>query len=272
MAGAGVLLVLAAPLLAPYDPTLAAGRPLAPPSAAHWLGTNDIGQDEWSRLLYGLRTSLLVAGGVAGLSTVLSWAVGLAAGFSRAAEAVLLPLAELLLALPSLPLYLLAITLLGPNLLNLVLLLGLLSWPGFARLVRSLVITERAAPYVVAAVAIGAGRWHIARYHLLPATLDILPAKLILIVRFAVFTEATLAFLGLGDPDAVSCGTMLNTAFADPLLFSRPVWPWLVLPPAGAVLGLVLATAALGRALERRRAPGRPKHGERPSYRTRNPV
>jgi peptide/nickel transport system permease protein len=245
-----------APLLAPYDPGLLSGPPLALPGAGPLLGTNDVGQDLLSPLVYGLRTSRLIAGSVAGLSAVLSWAVGLAAGISRLAETLLMPLTELLLALPSLPLYLLTVTLVGPSLTNLVLTLALLSWPSFARIVRSLVLTVRAAPYVEAAQAMGATRLHVALRHLLPATLDVLPAKLILTVRFAVFTEATLAFLGLGDPATVSCGTMLSHAFDDPLLFTRPVWPWIVLPPALAVAGLVLTTVALSRSLEARLAPG----------------
>jgi ABC-type dipeptide/oligopeptide/nickel transport system permease subunit len=93
---------------------------------------------------------------------------------------------------------------------------------------------------------------HLARYHLLPATLDVLPTKLILTARFAIFTEATLAFLGLEDPSTISCGTLLSRAFADPLLFSRPAWPWLVLPPAAAIVLLVLATVWLGQTLETR--------------------
>lgn len=243
------LILLGAPLLAPYDPLGLSGPPLAAPTAAHLLGTNDLGQDLLSQLLYGLRTSLLVAGSVTLISTVLSWIVGLAAGVSRRAESVLMPPVEILLALPGLPLYLLVITLVGPSLPHLVGALALLSWPAFARIVRSLVLAVRAAPYVTAARALGATRLHIARQHLLPATLDILPTKLILTVRFAVFTEATLAFLGLGDPSTISCGTMLSQAFNDPLLFSRPVWPWLVLPPAGVIVGLVLATVWLGRTL-----------------------
>ena len=251
-----VIAAAGAPLLAPYDPGLLTGPPLALPSAAHLLGTNDVGQDILSRLLYGVRTSLLIAGSVAGLSAGLSWAVGLAAGMSRLAETLLMPLTELLLALPSLPLYLLTVTLVGPSLTNLVLTLALLSWPSFARIVRSLVLAARGAPYVEAAQVMGATRLHVALHHLLPATLDVLPTKLILTVRFAVFTEATLAFLGLGDPATVSCGTMLSHAFDDPLLFTRPVWPWLVLPPALAVAGLVLTTVALSRSFEAWLAPG----------------
>ena len=249
-----VLLAAAAPWLAPYDPQALVGPPLAPPDRAYLLGTNDVGQDQWSRLLYGLQTSLLVAGSVTLLSTALSWGVGLAAGMSWAAESLLLPLAELLLALPSLPLYLLTVTLVGPSLPHLILALALLSWPAFARIVRSLVLTVRAAPYVEAAQAIGASPTHVLRRHLLPATLDVLPTKLILTVRFAVFTEATLAFLGLSDPTTISCGTMLNHAFDDPLLFSRPVWPWLVLPPAAAIVLLVLGTVGFSQALEGWRA------------------
>jgi ABC-type dipeptide/oligopeptide/nickel transport system permease subunit len=240
LAAALGLAVLAAPWFAPYDPAALSGPPLVPPAAAHWLGTNDIGQDQWSRLLYGLRTSLLIGGSVTLLSTMLSWAVGLAAGSARAAEILLMPITELLLALPGLPLYLLVVALIGPSLPHLVGVLALLSWPAFARIVRSLVIAERAAPYVEAARAIGATPRQVAQRHLLPATLAVLPTKLILTMRFAVFTEATLAFLGLGDPQAISCGTMLSTAFADPLLFSRPAWPWLVVPPALALVGLVL--------------------------------
>src|SRR5215213_7947703 len=100
----GLGLALGAPLLAPYDPALLTGPPLAAPSPAHLLGTNDIGQDQLSQLLYGIRTSLLVAGSVTLLSAGLSWGVGLAAGFSRRAESVLMPVTDLLLALPSLPL------------------------------------------------------------------------------------------------------------------------------------------------------------------------
>jgi peptide/nickel transport system permease protein len=247
----GVLAALAAPWLAPYDPRALAGAPLAAPDAAHLLGTNDVGQDLLSQLLFGVRTSLLVAASVTALSTALSWSVGLLAGMSRRAETVLMPLVELLLALPSLPLYLLMVTLVGPSLVHLALVLAMLSWPSFARVVRSLVQTVRTAAYVEAAQAIGASRAHVIRWHILPATLDALPTKLILTVRFAVFTEATLAFLGLGDPATISCGTMLNHAFDDPLLFSRPSWPWLVLPPALAIAGLILGAVAVSTLLDR---------------------
>lgn len=240
-----MVVAVLAPVLAPYDPRLSTGPALTTGSADHLLGTNDIGQDTLSQLIYGARTSLMVAVTVAAISTILSWLVGLAAGFFRGAEAPLMALTDLLLALPSIPLYLLIVTLVGPSLLNLTLTLALLSWPAFARIIRSTVIQTRSALYVEAARALGASQIHLARRHLLPSTLTLLPTKLILTVRFAVFAEATLAFLGLVDSGSVSWGAMLSWAFSDPLLFSRPVWPWLVLPPALAIVMLVLATTWL---------------------------
>jgi ABC-type dipeptide/oligopeptide/nickel transport system permease subunit len=193
-----------------------------------------------SHTVYGARSSLLVAGVVTAISTALSWLVGLAAGLFRRAEAPLLAVADLLLALPSIPLYLLVLTLLGPSRRNVILVLALLSWPGFARIVRGIVIHTRSAPYVESSRAMGATPLHVARRHLLPATLTALPTKLALTVRYAVLAEVTLAFLGLGAAE-FSWGGMLNWAFHDPLLFARPVWPWLVLPPTLAIVALVLA-------------------------------
>ncbi len=236
-----VLLTILAPLVAPSDPRLPTGAPLLPASRDHLLGTNDLGQDVLSQTVYGARSSLAVAAGVTAISTALSWLVGLVAGIFGRAEAPLLAVADLLLALPSIPLYLLVLTLLGPSRRNVILVLALLSWPAFARVVRSVVIRTRSAPYVEASLALGAPPLHIIRRHLLPATLTVLPTKLVLTVRFAVFAEATLAFLGLAAGDEVSWGIMLNVALNDPLLFARPVWPWLVLPPTLAIVTLLLA-------------------------------
>lgn len=249
------IVALFAPVLAPYDPRLPVGPPLASPTPGQPLGTNDLGQDVLSQLISGARSSLLVATLVTLVSTALSWLVGLLAGFFQATEAPLMALTDLLLALPGLPLSLLLLTLIGPDRRTLVLVLALLSWPAFARLVRSVVIGTRGAPFVEASRALGATGPHIALRHILPATRILLPAKLVLTVRFAIFAEATLAFLGLGPANAVSWGLMLNWAFADPLLFNRPVWPWLVLPPTIAITALILATVWVSAAFSSIRQP-----------------
>ena len=251
-----VIIALLAPVLAPYDPRLPSGPPFSMPTAEHRLGTNDLGQDVLSLLIHGVRGALLVAVSVALISTALSWMVGLAAGFLRPLEVPLMAVCDLLLALPSIPLYLLVATLIGPSRRNLILMLALLSWPGFARVVRSVVIQERSASHVEAARGLGATDARILYRHLLPSTLNVLPTKLILTVRFAVFAEATLAFLDLAQSGAVSWGTMLSHAFSDPLLFSRPVWPWLVLPPCLAIMVLIVATTWLSSGLDSSRGVG----------------
>jgi ABC-type dipeptide/oligopeptide/nickel transport system permease subunit len=243
----GVLVAAAiiGPLLAPYDPALPSGAPLQPPGAGHLLGTNDIGQDVWSGLLWGGRASLSVAAAVALLSTGLAWAVGISAGASRRLEGALMAVTDLLLALPAIPLLLLVVSLVRPSQLHLILALGLLSWPAFARVVRARVIGVRSEPYVEAARGLGGTPLHVALRHLAPATLELLPAKLVLTVRFAIFAEATLAFLGLGDASAPSWGTMLSWAFSNPLIFASAAWTWWVIPPALAIVATVLGTTWL---------------------------
>ncbi len=238
-------LALLAPGLAPYDPRLSVAEPLLAPNPWHWLGTNDIGQDVFSQWLYGARATLAIALAVTALATILAWSAGIVAGLSVRAEGPVLAAIDLLMALPALPLYMLVLALVGPSQLNVTLMLGLLAWPAFARVVRAQVIATRDAPYVEAARGLGASPVRIARTHLLPATLVIFPAHLVLTLRFAVFTEATLAFLGLGDASAPSWGGILGWAFANPLLFTSSAWTWLVLPPAVGIALLLLGASTV---------------------------
>jgi peptide/nickel transport system permease protein len=239
--GAGLL----APAAAPFDPRLSTGGPLQPPGPEHLLGTNDIGQDVLSQWLWAARASLVVAVAVTALSCALAWGAGLAAGLSVRVEGAIMSITDLLLALPGLPLYVLVLSLLGPSQVHVAALLGLLGWPAFARVVRAQVIGVRTAGYVEAVRCLGGSWTRVALRHVLPATLTLLPAHLVLTVRFAVFAEATLAFLGLGDSATQSWGTLLAWAFANPLLFTTRAWTWLVLPPAlGIALLVVLASWA----------------------------
>ncbi|MCC7366818.1 MAG: ABC transporter permease [Chloroflexi bacterium] len=268
------VLALLAPLVAPYDPRLPIGRPFEPPSATHLLGTTDIGQDVLSQCIWAARWTLTIALATTLISTVLSWSAGVTAGFWPRLDGPVTGLADLLLALPGVPLAMLVVTLVGPSLAAIVATLGALSWPGFARIVRSQVLVLRGRPYVTASRALGATDVRLAMRHIVPGTFELLPAKIVLTVRFAVFGEATLAFLGLGDPATPSWGGMLGWAFNDPLLFTRPTWGWLVAPPAVLITLTVLAatwiatgveaggiqTHATGRARQRSdAAAGRPR-------------
>lgn len=248
--GGAVGVAIFGPLLAPFSPGLPSGAPLIAPSRGHLFGTNDIGQDLLSQWLWASRSSLLVGAGVTALSTALSWSFGITAGLWPRAEGPLMAVTDLLLALPSLLLYLLVVALLGPSRLHIVLTLGLFSWPAFARVVRAQVIASRGAPHVAAAEALGATPLRIAMRHVLPATLGLLPAKLVLTVRFALFADATLSFLGLGDPTNQSWGSMLGAAFNYPLLFLGPTWLWWTLPPALSIALVVLATTWLATGME----------------------
>lgn len=263
-----VALAWLGPIVAPFDPRLSTGPPLQPPTLAHLFGTNDIGQDLLSQWLWGARASILVGVLVTFLSTAMSWLVGITAATSPRLEAPLVALTDLLLALPAIPLYLLIVVWTGPRQRNVVLALGLLSWPAFARIVRAQVISLRGASYIEAARAMGASPQRIALVHVLPGTLSLLPAKLVLTFRFAIFTEATLAFLGLGDPSSASWGTTLNWAFNYPLLFLTNVWLWWVVPPALAIVFVVLTTTWLSTSLESAFDP----HGYRRRRSTPRPV
>jgi peptide/nickel transport system permease protein len=167
--------------------------------------------------------------------------------------------ADAVLALPALPLYMLVIAFVGPSQPVLVLVLALLAWPASARMIRAQVVAVQTASHVEAASALGATRWRILLRHVLPATLSLLPVTLMLNVRYAIFAEATLAFLGLGDPGNPSWGTALAWAFADPLLLARPTWLWWILPPALSIVIVVVAVTSivggLGTTVRRSRGP-----------------
>jgi peptide/nickel transport system ATP-binding protein/peptide/nickel transport system permease protein len=252
----GLLLALAllGPWLAPYDPKQVVSRPFQSPSAQHWLGTNDLGQDILSELLAGARVSLAVGFSAAFTALVLGLLVGLIAGYNTGwLGAALMRLADLILVLPFLPLIIVVAAYLGPSLWNLVLLIGLLFWARPARVIRAAVLGVRGMAFVEAAVAMGGSSAHILRYHLLPAVLPVAFSQLILLASNAILLEASLSFLGLGDPTQKSWGSMLFYAQVRGA-FLNGSWPWWALPPGLLITLSVLALAAVGRELERRAA------------------
>ena len=243
-----LLLAALAPLLAP-DPT----RPdlfalEQPPSPAHLLGTDALGRDVLARLLYGGRVSLAVGVAAAALAGVVGVALGLAAGtLGGLADGLIMRLTDLVYAFPFLPLAVAVAAVAGPGLWHTVLLIGLLSWPGAARLVRAECLSLREADFVRAAVAAGAGSWRIALRHLLPGALPPALVWASLNVGAAVLAEAGLSFLGLGvRPPTASWGNMLAAAQSLRALRSEP---WLWVPPGVAVFVAVLAINLCGDAL-----------------------
>jgi peptide/nickel transport system permease protein len=242
------VMALLAPVLAPYNPAaLDLTHRLAAPSGAHWLGTDELGRDILSRVIFGARLSLTVAISVVGLSFLLGLIFGGLAGYyGRWLDVTINTfLMNAFLALPGILLAIAFVAFLGPGLLNLILALSIGGWVGYARLVRAQVLAAREREFVEAARAVGASDLRIFTRHILPNILQPLIVQAAIGMAGAVLAEATLSFLGLGvPPPAASWGSMLNDA--RPFLFEAP---HLVVFPAIAVMLCVLSFNFLGDAL-----------------------
>jgi ABC-type dipeptide/oligopeptide/nickel transport system permease subunit len=236
--------------LAPHPPRATVGRPVEVPSRAHWLGTNDLGQDLLSQLLVGARFSLTIGTAAAALSTLLSGTVGVLAAAWPRAQAPLSALTDGVLAIPQLPALVLLLALRGPGPAHLAAGLALISWPAYARVVRSQAGGVLRRDYVEAARAAGATGTRVLRTCVLPEVLPVLWTKFLLTLRWTILMEATLALMGLGDPSAISWGLILQAAFGYPLLFATSAWAWWALPPALAIAILTVALSAVGRDFE----------------------
>ena len=260
-AGAGLLFVLVtvavlAPFIAPHDPHALSGDSLERPSPRHLLGTNDIGQDIFSQLLWGGRASLVVAVGAAGLTVVVGTVVGMVAGLlGGTTDTVAMRVADIFLAVPNLPLLILVAALAGPRRSTLIVAIALVIWPIGARVVRSQMLSLRQRGFVEAARGLGAGPLYIARRHLLPALAPIVVAGFVNVAAVAVLLEASLAFLGLGDPTSVSWGLVLHRAVLQQSLYFTPLWTWWVLPAGLAITLAVSSFTLLGVGLEPRFNP-----------------
>lgn len=243
-----LVMALFAPVLAPYNPAaLDLVHRLAAPDRSHWLGTDELGRDILSRMIFGARLSLTVAVSVVGLSFLLGLIFGGIAGYyGRWLDVTINTfLMNAFLALPGILLAIAFVAFLGPGLLNLILALSIGGWVGYARLVRAQVLAVREREFVEAARAVGASDLRIFTRHILPNILQPLIVQAAIGMAGAVLAEATLSFLGLGvPPPAASWGSMLNDA--RPFLFDAP---HLVVFPAIAVMLCVLSFNFLGDAL-----------------------
>ena len=254
---------LGAPLLAPYDPYAPARTTIddiyQAPSAAHPLGTDDGGKDVLSALIYGARVSLLVGFAAALISLLIGAGVGLLAGyFAGRLGGALMRVTDFFLVVPDLALMIVLVAILGPSLGNIILVIGLLGWTTTARLVRSQTLSVRDRKFVFRARALGASDLHIIRRHVLPLVLPLMLANTVLVISLAILGESTLAFIGLGDPTAISWGQMLQFAFNRGAV-SAGAW-WALIPPGLAIIWVVLGVTLLGVALEETLNPRLRRH------------
>jgi peptide/nickel transport system permease protein len=246
--GAGGAILLAAILLCIVLQPIVGTDPNAidlmalngPPSAAHWLGTDGVGRDVFARVLTGGALSLEIACGAAALSLAIGFLVGAVAALGgRAADGVMMRFVDLVMTLPPVVLLLVLASITGPGIGATMLVIGLLSWPIPARLIRARLLELREQDFVVAAVAVGARLPRIMRRHALPNCIDILLVTATLQIAQNVLLEAGLSFLGLGvPPPAASWGNMLNAARSTAVLVRYP-WEWLA--PGGALVLTMMA-------------------------------
>jgi peptide/nickel transport system permease protein len=232
-----------APVLAPWDPYSSGIDMLALPSAGHWLGTDDLGRDVLSRMIYGARASLAIGLGAAVAAMLVGVPIGLTAGTLRGrTDVVLVALIDLFIALPGLVLALIITAMVGASLRNLILVLGFVMWPPIARLVRGQALSLREAVFVEAARATGGTPLWIIRHHVWPGVLPVVAAQFSISVSFAIFTSASLSFLGLGiPPPAADWGGMVRAGY-DYLAIN----PWMSLAPGAAVSVTVMGFYVIG--------------------------
>lgn len=260
-AGAGIALAVAVvalvgPALAPYDPQAVVGPSLVAPSTTHLLGTNDAGQDVASQLLVGARASLLTGLAAAAVAAAVGVAVGTTAALIGGwVDVLAVRTIDVFLAVPALPLMVLVAALAGPSRGVIVAVIALAGWPPIARIVRSQTMTLARRGFVGGARGFGAGPAYLVRRHLVPGVAPLVGATFANWAAAAIALEAGLAFLGLGDPTAVSWGSMLQRALDHDAIYFTAAWTWWVLPPGVAVTVAAMGFAFLGVALEPRSNP-----------------
>ncbi len=223
--------------IAPFNPKAIEFVPWAGPDATHWLGVNSYGQDVFSQLVYGTRITLSV-GLLAGLLTsLIGTAVGLIAGYKGGVVGeVLMRIVDVFLTIPMLALMIVIASLLPRmGIVNIVVIIGALGWMWMARSIRSQTLTEARRDYVDAAKALGMGTFEIMFKEILPNIIPVVTANMVMVITSAMLTEASMSFLGIGDPSLVSWGQILAIAFDNGAILYG-AWAW-ILPP-----GLCIAT------------------------------
>ncbi len=216
---------------------------LQPPSAQHWFGTDDLGQDVFAQIVWGSRVSLIVGVAASAIAIVIGTGLGLIGAYIRWLDPIVTTLTDVMLSLPLLPLMILVTALAGPSVVTLTIVIGVLSWAEVARLIRSNALVVASMPYIDSARVLGAGPLRIISTEILPAVVPLIVVSVLLQAARAVISEAGLSFLGMGDPSSWSWGRILLNAQRSGVIATA--W-WQTLFPSLAILLLVLAATIAG--------------------------
>lgn len=242
-----ILMALLAPVLAQYNPIdMLPGMKLKPPSAEHWFGTDSMGRDIFSRILYGAQVSIFVGLVSVGIGAVFGFIFGVIAGyFGGAVDNIIMRVMDVLFAFPNILLALVIVAVLGPDLTNTMIAIGIVFIPIFTRTVRASVITVKGIDYVSNARSVGVRTSGIIFKHIIPNTLSPFLVQVTLSLSSAILTESTLSFLGLGiQPPNPSWGSMLSEARA-----YMELAPWTAIFPAIFIIITILSFNILGDSL-----------------------
>jgi peptide/nickel transport system permease protein len=232
------------------EPATADGPLLAPPSLAYPLGTDNYGRSVLSLMVVGARISLLV-GFVAAFGTmVIGASVGITAGYfgGTRIDGALSAFTNWFLVLPWIALAIALASVIGPTLINVILVIAVTSWASTARVVRSQALTVKERPFVERSRALGAGHWHLISRHVLPNVFPVLFANAILMIALAILSETTLSILGLGPVNAISWGRIIEDAFSAGAMTAG--WWWWLIPPGVAIVAVTLSFTMVGFALD----------------------
>jgi peptide/nickel transport system permease protein len=246
-----LFVAILAPVLSHHPHTEPSGRSLSSPSKEHILGTDDLGIDLWAQMVYGARISILVGFGTALFAGLGGSTIGIVAGyFGGKIDKVMMRLTDIVIILPELPTMIVLGSFFGPSIKNIIIVLSLFSWTRPARIVRSKVLSIKSENYIKIAKGYGGGFFYMIRRHFLPYIIPVIMVSFIKLVNRAIIAEASLAFLGLGDPTSKSWGLILNYAISFTGIYFTPYWKWWVVAPVGAIALMVITIALLGREFE----------------------
>jgi len=246
-----VILACLAPYITPYKPSdTNPSEILQPPSMRHWFGTDEVGRDLFTLNIYSIRTSLIVGVSSAILIAIIGLIVGLISGFyGGLIDEILMQIVNFLLAMPSIVLMIVVGAILGPGMLSVIIIIGLVNWSPIARVVRSMVLSLKEWTYIQASKALGASSLWIIRKHILPAITPVVIANTVLSVSTAIFSHAALVFMGVGNIGDWSWGLILYNAYISGSLTSG-AW-WYFIPPGIMLVALAYAIMSIGYGLEK---------------------
>jgi peptide/nickel transport system permease protein len=238
-----VIVAILAPLIAPLDPNKLSMRNKFHPPGDGWIfGTDNFGRSLWSRVVWGAQLSMFIGGAVVIINAIAGTAIGAAAGYFQRLDNALMRVNDALMAFPAVLLAIAVTAILGPSVNDVIIALSIVYTPRTARIVRSSVIVLREMEYVQAARAAGAGHWRILRHHILPNAMAPLIVQLSFLFAYAVLTEATLSFLGVGAvPPTPTWGNIM----AEGRQYMTDA-PWIITIPGAALMITVLGLNLLG--------------------------